>query len=142
VLLAGALVLGTLVFAAAPGGHGARSAASFLAGAGLAGALLFGGIAAVALFAGEAGGLSLVVALTTYATTVGVFAAVLAVADPDVLDPAAFAVGLLVLGAAAVTWQWGRYRAALAEASRPRPAPRRPESPQPRDGGPHGSGAT
>lgn len=132
-LLIGAVVLGALLFGVWPAGHGARASVSFLAGAALAGALMFGGIAAVAMFAGVPNGLSLLIALLTYVTTVGVFAAVLAAADPDVLDPAAFAAGLLVLGAAATTWQWRRSRVGPDAPS---------QSPPTRAGGPRGQGRT
>jgi len=131
-LLIGAIIVGTALFGG-PGGSGLHGALSFLAGAGLAGLLMFGGIAAVALFASVPNGLSLMIALLTYVTTVGAFAAVLAVADPDVLDPAAFAAGLLVLGAAATTWQWRR------SAVRP-DGPR--SAPSSGTGGPHGQDAS
>lgn len=105
-LLAGLVVVGSLAFGLWPEGNGVRATVSFLGGATLAGTLLFGGIAAVALFASVANGLSLIVALMTYTTTVAAFAAVLAASDPDVVDGPAFAVGLLLLGGAATYRQW------------------------------------
>lgn len=128
-LLIGALLVGVLLFGLWPGGTGLRGALSFLGGAALAGGLMFGGIAAVALFSSVPNGMSLLVALLTYVTTVGVFAAVLAAADPDVLDPVAFAAGLLLLGAAATTWQWRRSQIAPETGAEP---------PSSRAGGPRG----
>jgi hypothetical protein len=104
--LVAALLIGALAFGFWPQGHGLRAAVSFLGGAAGAGLLLFGGIAAVQLFASVPNGLSLMIALTTYLTTVGLFAAVLAAADPDVVDGAGVGGGLLVMAVASTVWQW------------------------------------
>jgi hypothetical protein len=101
----GALVLGALGFGLLSG-EGWRAPISYLAAAGISGALLFGGIAAVRLFATEAPGLSLVIAMTTYLTTIGVFGAVLAAARPDVLYGPGFAAGLILMVVASTIQQW------------------------------------
>jgi hypothetical protein len=100
-----ALVLGALGFGLLSG-QGWRAPSSYLAAAAVSGALLFGGIAAVRLSATEAPGLSLVIAMTTYLTTIGVFGAVLAAAQPDVLYGPGFAAGLILMVVASTIQQW------------------------------------
>jgi hypothetical protein len=85
---------------------GLRASASYLCAAIVAGALLFGGIAAVRLFSSEAPGLSLLIAMMTYLTTVAVFGAVLALASPDVIDGPGFAAGLVLMVVASTIQQW------------------------------------
>ncbi|MCU1690457.1 MAG: hypothetical protein JWN61_1795 [Pseudonocardiales bacterium] len=100
-----ALVVGAALFAVL-GDAGLRASASYLVAAILAGGLLFGGIAAVRLFSSEAPGLSLLIAMMTYLTTVAVFGAVLALASPDVIDGPGFAAGLVLMVVASTIQQW------------------------------------
>ena len=83
-----------------------RASASFLGALVLGGTLLIGGTIVVHWFADAAPSLSIVIALMTYLTTIAVFAAVLAAADPDVLDGPGFAAGLVVIVVAATIRQW------------------------------------
>jgi hypothetical protein len=100
-----ALVLGAIAFALLSDA-GLRAAASYLGAAALAGALLYGGIAAVQLFAAEAPGLSWLIAMITYLTTVAVFGAILGLGSPDVIDGLGFAAGLVLMVVASTIQQW------------------------------------
>lgn len=100
-----ALVLGALAFGLLSDA-GVRASLSYLSAALLAGALLFGGIAAVQLFATEAPGLSLLIAMLTYLTTVAVFGAILVSASPRVLDGQGFAAGLVLMVVTSTVAQW------------------------------------
>lgn len=100
-----ALVLGSVGFALLSDA-GLRASVSYLSAALLAGALLYGGIAAVQLFATEAPGLSLLIAMTTYLTTVAIFGAILASASPEVLDGPGFAAGLVLMVVTSTIQQW------------------------------------
>jgi ATP synthase protein I len=87
---------------------GPRAALSYAAGLLLAGAACTGGIAAVRWADRITPALTMVVALMTYAMIVVVLAAVLAAADPEIIDVTAFAVGLVV---AALVWILAQLRA-------------------------------
>lgn len=100
-----ALVLGALAFGLLSDA-GARASLSYLSAAVLSGALLFGGIAGVQLFATAAPGLSLLIAMMTYLTTVAVFGAILASASPAVLDGPGFAAGLVLMVVVSTIQQW------------------------------------
>ncbi len=117
VLLALITVAGTVGFAAlSPAGS--RAALSFLAGLAAAGGVLGGGVAAVRWSGRAAPALGMAVAMLTYVTTMVIFAAVLAVASPRVIDPWGFAAGLV---GAVVVWTPAQFRSAAP--------PQRPRSP-------------